>query len=480
MLFRSKLPLIIISLGVLSFGFAIWSARVDPQAAFFLMPFRVFEFAIGTSINFAERTNLRNRNLAQGLTAFGILCIIGSFVFFTPTSSFGAVTLIPCIGAAAIILAGSKCSSNYLLTNAPALAVGRASYSLYLCHWPMIFFANLIFGDAAKGLAGKTTLLVLMFATAFLMQRFVEKPFRRMPANPRTLGRFAVATLLVAVATHGTYLAKGWPQRLTAEQRDKTELMKFSFQPCLPIDGNRCAFGDVHAPLGVEIIGDSLAQQYVGAFNSLLNEKKIRGEISRYSSGCPVLVGLGLPKDNWNPRLCAKTMSEELARVQTSTTPLIIAQNWPAYRDEQYGVSNPSSHYSKLEHALEETISQLGKNGRKILLMGAMVDAQQCNFDPARLLPGPLPHAAAPDCEPKPKSGAIKETAEINAMLSAVQRKWPKQISLLLPADVLCDEKCPTVKNGVWLYINPNHFNVEGARYFGERAKDQFNQFLDD
>lgn len=480
-LYVRKLPLTIVGLGILSFGLAVWWARFDPQAAFFLTPFRVFEFAIGTSITFAERDVRQNKTLAHGLTTFGLLCIIGSFVLFTPTSPFGVVTLIPCIGAAAIILASSKGGANYLLTSRPVLAVGRASYSLYLCHWPMIFFAGVIFGDAAKAPGGKIALLIAMLATAFLMQRFVETPFRHMRANARTLARFAAATLVVAVATHGTFLAEGWPQRLTAEQRARTKLLEFSFQPCQPIEGNRCAFGNPNAPLGVELIGDSLAEQYVGAFDPILREKNIRGEISRYASGCPVLMGLDLPRNNWNPRLCQQTMTEELARVRQTTTHLVIAQHWAAYSDDQYekGRAASSERYSRTQRALEATIRELGKNGRKILLMGAMVSAQQCNFDPARLLPGPLPHANPPDCAPKPKSVAIKETAEINAMLSAVQQKWPAQVSLLLPTDVFCDEQCPTVKDGAWLYVNANHFNVSGARYFGERAKDQFNRFLD-
>ena len=94
--------------------------------------------------------------------------------------------------------------------------------------------------------------------------------------------------------------------------------------------------------------------------------------------------------------------------------------------------------------------------------------------------PGPLPHADPPDCAPKPKSVATRETEQINAMLSTVQKKWPAQVSLLLPVDVFCDDQCPVVKNGVWLYTNPNHLNVEGARYFAERAKDRIIQFLDE
>lgn len=474
-----KLVLTILCLGVLSLSLAIWLAQTAPQAAFFLMPFRVFEFAIGTSIIFFERIDIRNRVYVHGFMTAGILCIMGSFVFFTPASPFAAVTLIPCLGAAAIIFAGSKGSSNFLLTNAPALVVGRASYSLYLCHWPIIFFAGLIIGDGARTPAGKVALLVMMILTALLMQRFVEKPFRGMPASRRTLGRFAAAIVLLVVVTHGTFLAQGWPQRLNAEQQATAALLEFSFTPCQPIAGNRCAFGDVNVPLGIEMIGDSLAEQYVGVLDPILRKRNTRGEISRQTSGCPVLVGLGLTDNNWNPRLCNKTISDELARVGKTNTRLVLALHWSAYSDDQYQRDLPSGQYARLRQALEATISDLGKNGRKILIMGPMIEAHQCSFNAAVDLPAPLPHRRSTDCAPKPKSVAMSENAEVVAMLTDVQKKFPDQVSLLLPTDVFCDESCPTMKNGMLLYLNYNHFNVAGARYFSERAKDQLNRFLD-
>jgi peptidoglycan/LPS O-acetylase OafA/YrhL len=475
-----KLRAIICGAGILSCGLAIALSRHYFEATFFLMPFRVFEFAIGASVIFAERIFAPAKTAAAALTPLGLLAIGASFVSFTPDSTLAAVTLIPSLGAAAIIFTGRDSRLGRLLASGPFVSIGRASYSLYLCHWPIIFFARVIFGEATGSLIGLLIQLTLMLATAFLMRRFIEAPFRTLIPNLKTLGRFAAFTGAIVLATHGTYLAKGWPQRLTAEQHSEVRLMEFSFQPCHPIEEGRCAFGDLDAPLGVELIGDSLAQQYVGMLDPILRSRKIRGEISRYSSGCPVLVGLEPPKDNWNPLHCSRTIADELQRVRASTTHLVIAQNWRAYSDEQYEerAKGASAHYTRLKSAIEATIKDLGKNGRKILIVGAMIDAAQCNFDPARVLPSPLPHMRPPDCSPKSKSAALDKTAEIDTMLRAVQMQWPDQVSLLLPVDVFCDRQCLTVKNGVWLYFNRGHFSVAGAQYFGERARPMLTGFL--
>jgi len=203
-----KLKTIICGAGILSCGLAIVMSRHHPEATFFLMPFRVFEFAIGTSIIFVERRYVPTKATATGLTALGLFAIVASFAVFTPGSAFAAVTLIPSLGAAAIILAGRSSRLGQVLASGPFISIGRASYSLYLCHWPIIFFARVIFGEAAENFIGQTIQLMLMLATAFLMRRFVEAPFRTLPPTPKTLGRFAALTGVIAIATHGTYLAK--------------------------------------------------------------------------------------------------------------------------------------------------------------------------------------------------------------------------------------------------------------------------------
>src|SRR5947207_12203219 len=63
-------------------------------------------------------------------------------------------------------------------TCALPISIGAASYSLYLVHWPVIFFAGFIFGDAAQTFAGLVAQLALMAALAALMFVAVEQPMR--------------------------------------------------------------------------------------------------------------------------------------------------------------------------------------------------------------------------------------------------------------------------------------------------------------
>src|SRR3984885_9359395 len=115
-------PFQVIAIAALaSLLFSIIVTRTDPQAVFFLMPFRVFEFACGALVLLLERRFRPSDAAANILSAAGLLCIAASALLFKSDMPYlGVATLLPCLGAAAIIWAGSKPQASRLLTN-PAM-----------------------------------------------------------------------------------------------------------------------------------------------------------------------------------------------------------------------------------------------------------------------------------------------------------------------------------------------------------------------
>jgi hypothetical protein len=165
--------------------------------------------------------------------------------------------------------------------------------------------------------------------------------------------------------------------------------------------------------------------------------------------------------------------------------PVIFAQRWEIYDDatadyhhstEAGNWTNERNSYSKLEHALAQTLASVVE-GRRILLIGAQVEAN-CEINRPRLLQGPLPHAPLPPCPPSRKEDVERSGAKINTMLSRVQAKWPDRIEVLRPIDYFCDTECPVVSEGYWLYWDRSHFSLAGSRYMVERAADPFGRLL--
>lgn len=89
-------------------------------------------------------------------------------------------------------------------------------------------------------------------------------------------------------------------------------------------------------------------------------------------------------------------------------------------------------------------------------------------------MPGPLWHAPQDPCPLINRDDMIRKGVDLNSMLERVRAKWPAQVDVLLPVDYLCDEQCPVVRDGAWLYIDGGHFSVAGARYMGDRAETAF------
>ena len=149
---------------------------------FFLTPFRVFEFALG-ALAIPLEARLASAPRARAVAAacgdvvlLGSLAVIGRYQAYA-----GVAAILPCLAAMIIIAANAPTS---LMMAGPVRAIGAASYSLYLVHWPVIFFAGFIFGDAAQTFAGLVAQLALMAALAALMFVAVEQPMRR-PRWPR-------------------------------------------------------------------------------------------------------------------------------------------------------------------------------------------------------------------------------------------------------------------------------------------------------
>jgi peptidoglycan/LPS O-acetylase OafA/YrhL len=114
---------------LVSFFLSILTVRADPLAVFFLMPFRIFEFAIGALVLLLEARFRYHKNIAEGLSAAGLLLIATSvFLIESDMPHLEWATLLPCLGAAATIWAGDETRTSKILTNPAMVAVGAGHF----------------------------------------------------------------------------------------------------------------------------------------------------------------------------------------------------------------------------------------------------------------------------------------------------------------------------------------------------------------
>jgi peptidoglycan/LPS O-acetylase OafA/YrhL len=466
---------IIALVGCSSLALSIIASNTDPSAAFFLTPFRIFEFAIGAMVLPAETAVRLTRPMSEALSAIGMGLILASALLFRPDMPGADVaSLLPCAGAALVIRSGAKTWSAAILTNRAAVAVGAVSYSLYLCHWPVIFFGRFIFGEAAESASSLLIMAAIMIVVAAVMNALIERRFLHDPQSAsancaKDLLGFARVVVAIAALTHTTFAARGFAWRLPKDQAELARLQS-------PSSGRGA--NDNEGPFGFQLVGDSFADQYLAGLSPLTSELGMKPDLLAFP-GCPLLYGA--TKSGRPDPECQSWHDQTLASLQKSNVPIILAQRWEQYMGSRlYLIETSESGLSSLDllqQRLEITLEPLIQSGRRILIIGDQVKTD-CLIDPPRLLMGPLPHAPAKPCPPTSREAVERSTAPINQMLEKVRARWPRQVALLRPVDYFCDVDCPVVKDGISLYFDDCHFSLAGAKYMVERSRDVFRQFL--
>ncbi len=477
---KSRRPFAIIALaGLVSFAGAIAITASDPTAAFFLTPFRIFEFAMGAMLLALRKAP--GGTTAEALSGAGITAIVASAMLFHPDMPYqSAAVLLPCLGAAAIIWAGDGTNVVRVITNRPMMWIGAISYSLYLCHWPIIFFGRFIFGAVADTWQGVVVMAAVMLVVAELMYRFVERRFIDPKALARTsflrtsLTLWAVLLGLAAIS-HATFKSQGFPWRLPQAQTAQLHLQSFPRGTEIPWPAG---------PPAVQIVGDSTLLQYAYGLAPAMQQLGLPyGALG--GAGCPILEGAALRRHVRRGQ-CIEARDRALAELAKSDLPVIFTQLWHFYDDarldsesEPGRFASASGSYNELEQALERTVASLVARGHRILLVGPQLQPD-CFINLPRLLPGPLPHAPIPACPPIPKAEAERMTAPVDRVLTRLAARWPDKVTQLRMIDYFCDSECPVVKNGIWLFNEPHHLSIAGVDHMMSRSEAAFRQFLQD
>lgn len=191
----------------------------SPSSAFYLMPFRVYEFALGALCVFVPPFVTKFIFRAV-LTYLGLCLIFISNVIYdhqTPFPSYNA--LLPCIGACLVIVFGDS-RSFCLLSNPVSSYLGKISYSLYLIHWPVIVFARGDYGVLST--SNVVLALTITFILAVFQYHLVEEPMRKKlfkgkkPLLPSLL-LITVSALIFACLTLNVLKNSGYPERFNDE-----------------------------------------------------------------------------------------------------------------------------------------------------------------------------------------------------------------------------------------------------------------------
>ncbi|CCD90337.1 putative Acyltransferase 3 [Bradyrhizobium sp. ORS 285] len=219
--FRLRRPLMLASLIAVcaaSLLLCVIQTRTHPAAAFYLLPARAWQLALGALLAVEALPALRSQSLRIAVTTLGWIALGISVNIYSPRTPYpGVAALLPCLATAAVIWGKPDLNRTVLTVASPMIAIGLWSYSLYLWHWPVASFATAMWGPPSSAtdklaLLGACTMLAL--ASFYL----VEQPARR--ADWQITARALAATGATAVAASITMIMlSGFPGRFSPQQQ---------------------------------------------------------------------------------------------------------------------------------------------------------------------------------------------------------------------------------------------------------------------
>ena len=184
---RARLAVLMVGIAGASLVLSIIVTQVSEPLAFYLLPTRAWELALGALIALA---GLRAMRLPPGLATAGALGGLGMIVaagavLDTGTPYPGVAALLPTLGAGLVIVAGlggviarPLPAPSRILAMPPLRWLGRISYSLYLWHWPLLVIPAAM-SVTPLPLPERLGLAIVAIPIAAASQRWIEEPIRR-------------------------------------------------------------------------------------------------------------------------------------------------------------------------------------------------------------------------------------------------------------------------------------------------------------
>lgn len=396
-----------------------------------------------------------------------LILAVGIFRINEDLAFPGMWALFPVTGALLIIAAGSKAWLNrVLLMNPVAVWFGLISYPLYLWHWPILSFLQILEENPHRDarIAG----VLLSIFLAWMTYRFVELKIRH--GKDQTKITVILLLLLSSAGGFGFILQseKGFDQRVIREgvtYRDLDAFTKINHgfgKTCIP--DNTLALTDCANSKKPNALlwGDSFAMHLVDALLSSPTHLEFRQQT--FSSCPPILDYARIPKKNvksWVEK-CISYNKTTLAWIKSTPEIEYVILSSPFTYDRSAVISGEEKTPTAEVYydLLVQTVSAIVEAGKK----------------PVIVSPPPASGKNIASCWRraflfnKTETCDFVNTAkreETNNLLSYRVKNAP----IIRLTDYICDEKgvCSATINGKSLFRDSGHLSRVGSKELGRK-----------
>ena len=204
----------------------IWNTTKAGTPADFYLPFtRAWELMVGAmmAVTIGQSEYLTSRIRPDFLALAGLGMIAVAVGMLNASSNFpGWWAVLPTLGAALIISSNGSWLSRNILSMPIIVFIGLISYPLYLWHWPLLSFANIIEPNPTWRL--RVAMIATAIALAWITYRWIELPIRKGQARTTKIIGLCATMILVGTVGVATFHWRGFPLRLPPLVRDAADV----------------------------------------------------------------------------------------------------------------------------------------------------------------------------------------------------------------------------------------------------------------
>lgn len=281
----------------LSFLWGFWRYQDHASSAFYLLPSRGWELAVGSLTFFIERRVRLNEKIRKALLVLGVILLVLGFILIDQSKPWPSLwTWLPVLGTSLIILANLP--NFYLLKSNIAQWLGTRSYSLYLWHWPLVV---LLFFIEKQGVWYYIAIaFVISLMLAHLSYQWIEVPTRSFMSKRTLKTEVYVLAALVFILGIGAASINNFafnnrlPEKVEIAANEALNINPRREECHTPARGSQgspgCVYGS-HEKVGAILIGDSHAVSTVNPLQIAMNEQGRSVKLWSFSA-CPTLIGV--------------------------------------------------------------------------------------------------------------------------------------------------------------------------------------------
>jgi peptidoglycan/LPS O-acetylase OafA/YrhL len=438
-----------------SFIFSLYLTATSPIWAFYILPTRAWELALGALLLFIpKKVVITSKFLTVSLVLIACLMIAYSIFIFDDATAFpGMAATLPVFATALLLFTKNDWPGSAMVIVRSRIVqwLGAISYPLYLWHWPVLVIPAVYLGRNVSTLE-TISLLLATVGLAGLTHRYIENPLReRRISDVKSLAYAGVATIICVLI--GALIFTSQNNSVALASGKTFSLSEIRQKPASDGDGCHikirqtispaCEYGDTTAQESIFLYGDSHAAQWLPALD-LIGKKRGIKVISLTKSSCAAAEVIKELSSQYVVEECQKFRDLTVARIK-SESPLAVIMT---------GLQPPTAPYSNIP-------------SRDWWLAGeskALDRIRDFTQYPIYLTDTPNPIVDIPDCLASGKLSRCDTSVRIDSEVAP-------GLFAINPTSWLCEEKCVAVIDGVVVYRDASHLSVAMSRYLAPRLE---------